>query len=256
MSLVPTLLWGALPIVLKLITQTLKPETITWYRFWSALLFFGVILARQKQLPFRKAQLRTSWLPLVIAIGGLCSNFVIFLYALHYVTPGASQVLIQLGPILTLLGSVLIFKEPFQVRQWVGFGVFVTGLILFFHHRISELVQTWSDYYVGILLIVLAAILWAGYALAQKRLLNEGWTPNQILFWIYLVGTVGLFPWSSPMTIRNLSITGWLLLGFATINGILAYVGFATAQVYWESSKISAVLTLTPLEILTYFFLI
>ena len=75
---------------------------------------------------------------LAIAAVGLCSSFVLYLSGLNHISSSASQVVIQTSPMFVVIGGVLIFKESFQIMQWMGFSVLVIGLAFFFNQRIMD----------------------------------------------------------------------------------------------------------------------
>ena len=75
---------------------------------------------------------------LAVATLALIGNYVLYLVALDHVTPSVTQVVIQLAPLLLLVGGVLMFREPFRRMQWAGFAVLVAGLLLFFNERLPR----------------------------------------------------------------------------------------------------------------------
>ena len=54
------------------------------------------------------------------AVGGLTGNYLLYIWGLDHVNPGAAQILIQVAPLLLLVASVFVFKESFTGRQWLG----------------------------------------------------------------------------------------------------------------------------------------
>lgn len=251
LALSTTLLWGTLPIALKMLLSHIDAITLTWYRFVAAVVLVGAYLIHRQALPKWHMLRGKTGLFLGIAILGLVGNYVVFLLGLDHISPEASQVLIQLGPMFFLLGSVFVFKEKFRPVQWLGFVILFFGLGLFFHHRIEEIIYQWSGYTLGLFWIVVAAAIWAIYALAQKQLMRE-MAPAQILLLIYVAGVFLLLPASNPTVVAQLSIGQWGLLAFSAINTVLAYSCFAKSQQYMESSRVSAVIALTPLFTLLF----
>ena len=90
--------------------------------------------------------------------------FVLNLYALNFIPPGASQVVIQLAPLFVMLGGVVLFREPFRTVQWGGLCILIVGLLLFFNHRLGDFVGNFTDYSFGEFLVVYAACVWASYS--------------------------------------------------------------------------------------------
>ena len=89
LALTTALMWGVLPIALKFTLAQMDAVTITWYRFLAAALILGAILAHRGRLPRLGALDSRGWILLVIAILGLCGNYVLYLLGLDYVTPVA-----------------------------------------------------------------------------------------------------------------------------------------------------------------------
>lgn len=247
LSLTTAFLWGLLPIALKGVLLQMDAITVTWYRFAVAAVFLLLYMAVRKRIPSLKALKGVAGLLMLIAILGLCANYVFYLFGVDLITPSSAQVMIQTAPMFMLLGGLVIFKESFNKWQWLGFASFVIGLILFFNMRFSEIMDNMDGAYtVGLFWMFLAAITWAAYALAQKQLLNN-YSSNQIMFIIYITSVFILLPWSEPDQVMPLNTLGWGLLIFCCLNTIVAYGAFAEALAHWEATRVSAILALTPL---------
>lgn len=250
-TLLTVLMWGLLPVALKVVLTVMDPITISWYRFslsaLIALLWYG---------HRRVDELTALWSPgnrrlTAIAVGGLLCNYLLYIWGLDHVTPGAAQILIQLAPLLLLIGSVFLFKEGFSAVQWLGVAALTLGMLLFFHQRLTNIVFTSGEYLIGIALIIVAAITWAFYGLAQKRLMAAH-NAKDLLFLICIAGTVLLLPLSRPQQISTLDATELALLVFCGLNTIIAYGAFGLAMSYWQASRVSAVLPIAPLLTLLF----
>ncbi len=251
LALVATVLWGALPIALKLLLGQLDPYTITWARFLAAAVLLGAYQLRRRALP-RLARLgRHEWRLLAVAVLGLAANYALFIVGLGFITPGAAQMLIQLSPMLLLLGGLALFGERFGPGQWIGFGALGVGLVLFFNDRLEELFGAFGDYSLGVVLVLISAVTWTAYALAQKQLLKALASEN-IMLLIYVGGVMLFWPLAEPTTVATLDGWGWALLGFASLNTVFAYGAFAEALDHWEASRVSAVIAVTPLLTLAF----
>lgn len=247
LAMATVFLWGLLAITLKLIlVGGMDAYTITWYRLTAAAIVLGVFQARRGQLPRLGALGGRGWGLLTLAMLGLLGNYVLFAVALNYVPPTTAQVVIQLAPILLLVGSLVIFREAFSAPQGLGVIVLLVGLLLFFNDRLDDLVGLSGRDAVGVALVVTSAILWAAYALAQKQLLVTLSSVN-ILLLIYVAGTVLLLPVSTPSQVTTLGGFDLGLLVFGVFNTLAAYGCFAEALEHWEASRVSAVISLTPL---------
>ena len=135
MSLTTAVLWGFLPIALKVALTGMDAYTITWWRFAISMLGLGAFLTWRSQLPRLRGTGRNAWMLLGIALVTLLANYLLYLIALDHTTPSVAQIVIQLAPLLLLLGGVFVFRERFAPRQWLGFVVLGIGLLLFFNRR-------------------------------------------------------------------------------------------------------------------------
>ncbi len=253
LSLTTAFLWGVLPIALKGVLVTIDAVTITWYRFIVSVALVALILYRRNRLPNTKwLKDRKLLLLFILVIIGLSSNYILYLMGLNLVTPSAAQVVIQIAPLLLLIGGLVVFKEEFSRLQWAGVLMFLLGLGLFFNHRLDSILQaiTTTDgdqnYAWGLLLILIAAVTWAAYALSQKQLLlNYG--SQQIMFIAYIAASLLFFPSAEVFSVSALTGVQWILLLFCCLNTFIAYGSFAEALEHWEASRVGAVLAITPL---------
>ena len=238
--------WGLLPIALAITLSTLDAYTVTCFRFVTAALALGGILAAMGRLPALGSIRRQGWIMLLIALGGLVGNFVLYVIALAHASPTINQVVTQLSPILLMLGGIALFHERFTARQWVGFALLLVGLPLFFNRRLPELLTWRSGLGLGVALLVLASIVWSVYGLAQKYMLRQ-LQGQQILVLLYAGSAIVLIPFSHPAKILELNTLQSWMLAFCCANTVVAYGAFAEALRHWEASRVGAALTLTPL---------
>lgn len=246
LALVTAVLWGILPIKLKEVLKVMDPVTVTWYRLMVSGSLLFLYLAATRRLPtFRPLGRKGGWL-VALAIAGLLGNYVLYLMGLRMLTPGTTQLVIQVAPILLLLGSLFVFKERFSLGQALGLLVLVSGFGLFFNQCLEELFTSLGSYTTGVLIVLGAAFVWTFYGLAQKQLLTV-WNSMQVMMVIYLGCALLLTPWVSPLEALQLSpLQGWLLLA-CCLNTLVAYGAFAEALAHWEASRVSATLAITPL---------
>ena len=246
LSLLTALLWGILPIKLKQVLQVMDPVTVTWFRLAvsGALLF--IWLASVKRLPSFKVLGRKGRVLVGLAVFGLVGNYVLYLIGLRLLSPGTTQLLVQVGPIFLLISSIFLFKERFSLGQGIGLAILLIGFGLFFNQRLVELLTSLGDYTLGVLIVIMASVVWTFYGLSQKQLLTV-WNSLQVMMVIYLFCALLITPWAHPAQALQLSpLQGWLLLA-CCLNTLVAYGAFAEALAHWEASRVSATLALTPL---------
>lgn len=259
LSLVTVFLWGILPIALAVTLQVLDVYTVTWFRFLVSFVLLAIYLASRQQLPTVE-QLRSLPLKLfAIAIVFLAINYILFLQGLAETSPSNAEVLIQLAPVSMGLGALVIFRERYNLTQWAGLSTLTLGFILFFNEQFQALIDAPTQYLIGSGLLVIAALAWAIYGLAQKQLLEKLPSSNIMLI-IYGTCTLLFTPFASPQPIPTLSALHLGMLIFCALNTLIAYGAFAESLEHWEASRVSAVLALAPIitliamEVVAYFF--
>jgi drug/metabolite transporter (DMT)-like permease len=245
MAMVTALSWATLPVALKITLEQLDPYTLTWFRFLvAALAMLAFVGARGGFASFAGLGGR-RWGLLLLAALGLIGNYLFYLLGVQHTTPGNAQLLIQLAPLLMALGGIFIFGERYRAAQWLGLAVIAVGLLLFFKDQVSAAANG-PAYVRGSLLVVVAAIVWAGYALLQKQLLVR-LSSAAIQLFIYALAAIVLLPLAQPRELLALDARHGWLLAFCAINTLVAYGAFAEALAHWQASRVSAVLAMTPL---------
>jgi drug/metabolite transporter (DMT)-like permease len=246
LSLITVTLWGLVPVALAIVLTKLDTYTINWFRFATAFILLGGYLAKQGNLP-KISQLRSVPAYLfAIAILGLMGNYVFFVMGLKATSPSHAEVLIQLAGVFLSLGGLLIFKERYTRSQWMGVGVLIAGFIGFFSEQLKVLAAQSDRYISGSIMLIIAGITWAIYALIQKQLLTK--LDSTHIMWV-IYGVCGLLFWTvaKPQTLLQLNSIEWIALIFCGLNTFIAYGAFAESLQHWEASRVSAILALAPI---------
>ena len=244
LAMITSFMWAVLPIALKTVLTELDPYTTTWYRFSLAGIMQTSMMLYLRKFPVRFYGTRTKLL-WAGAILGLVANHTFFVAGLKYLQPVATTIFIQLAPVFLLAGGLIIFKEPFSKLQWSGLGILLSGMVIFFWPEIRTLNALSTEFFIGVAMIVLAAITWTIYALCQKQLLVK-YTSRQVMTLVYLGGTLLLLPMSVPVNAFSLDAVRLGVLLFAGLNTFIAYGTFSEALNHWDASRVSAVLAIIP----------
>jgi drug/metabolite transporter (DMT)-like permease len=246
LSLLTVFLWGILPIALKVTLQVLDVYTVIWFRFLMSFVLLGVYLSLRRQLPTLEQLRSTSGKLLAISTIFLASNYFLFMQGLALTAAANAEVIIQLANVLLGFGGLVIFKEHYTLRQWLGVSVLTLGFALFFNAQFTNLITAPSQYLLGSGLIVLGAVAWAIYALAQKQLLKS-LPSSHIMLIIYGGCALLLTPFAKINTVFYLDNLHLGMLLFCGLNTLIAYGAFAESLAHWEASRVSAVLALAPI---------
>ncbi len=248
LSLVTAILWGTIPNILSIALQNVDTYTLTWFRFLSSFLLSGVYISlRHGRTGFKQPRLnRTGWLLLVVAILGVGLDYPLYLWGMAKTSPANAEVMIQLAPLLLGLGAIVIFKERYSLQQWLGVGILSAGFVLFFREQLRLLLVASGQYLTGSALVMLAAVCWVAYALAQKQLLRD-LSSELIMLIIYGSCALLYLPVAQPASLLNLDRLTLGVLLLSGLSTLISYGAFAESLAHWEASKISAVQSLTPI---------
>ena len=242
-SLVTALLWGVLPIFLKITLQGFHAGTISWFRFVFAFLLLAGILQWKEHKPLDILR-KPPWMGIV---GGAClsANYYWVTVAVDLSGPSNMAVLIQTASIFLVLVGVFVFHEHLTLRQVLGMFVAGVGLFLFFHDQQSRILET-GDYFYANFLIVLAALVWVGYMVSQK-FLSRQYGAQSLNLLVYAVATLTLIGGVEWADFTRAGLTAWLSLIFCGFNTLLAYGTLAEAVKYIPLALISVIISLNPL---------
>lgn len=127
----------------------------------------------------------------LIAAGGLLSGlgFVLGNSGQLTVSIGAASFLLGMQPLYIALFGVLLFREVFTARNWLGLGLAVAGLVLVALGQPGGL-----RFGAGVVLLIGAAISGAAAALVQRPLV-AAFDPLRASALIFLAGAAWLTPW-------------------------------------------------------------
>jgi drug/metabolite transporter (DMT)-like permease len=109
-SLVTAIMWGGLPIALKVVLGEMDSITVTWYRFSGSALIALLWYGHRSGDAIKRLLTPPLWPLTLLAVVGLLANYILYLMGLDKTTAEAAQILIQLAPLLLLVGIVWLFK--------------------------------------------------------------------------------------------------------------------------------------------------
>ena len=241
---ITAILWGFLAILLKITVAFLSPHTIVWFRFLIAFTVLFIFFSIQN--PGYLKIIRKPPIILLIAAFCLGLNYIGFMLGIHFTSPGNTQIIIQLGPILLAITGVVIYKESLSLKQLVGFGVAGVGFLIFYSNQFGNLLKDKGTFNTGVLYTVLGAICWVIYASIQKKLVQK-WPAQQLNLIIYGIPVIMFFPFVEFSGFEDLKIWQWGLLIFLGINTLIAYGSLTASFKYIEANKVSIIITLNPI---------
>jgi len=243
---VTALLWGFLPIFMKIALQEFSGGSIVWFRFTFAFGVLFLILKFQNKQP--ESIIKSPPGFGVLAGILLASNYFYFLKGVEMGTPSNAGILIQVAPVMLVFLGVVVFKERFKWNQGIGLATAVVGYIFFYRDQSRQ----WGSeaYTETSIYIVAAAVLWVGYMVFQKKLAVTHKAQDLNLL-VYGTAALVLIPTVVWTEFNNPNFGSWLLMVFLGVNTLLAYGCLAEAVNYIPLWMISVVITLNPFITLT-----
>jgi len=244
---VTALLWGFLPILMKIALQELSGGSIVWFRFTFA--FIALFLF----LKFRNKKPETIILspPRLGILAGffLAGNYFYFLKGVEFSSPSNAGILIQVAPVILVFMGVFLFKERLNWKQGIGLAIATLGFVLFYRDQSRQMGS--AVYSEASLYMVAAAVLWVGYMVCQKKL-SVAYESAYLNLLVYGTAALVLIPTVLWPDFNNLSLGSWGLMIFLGINTLLAYGCLAEAVNHIPLWLISVVITLNPFLTLVY----
>lgn len=217
--------WGISFVVTKIALQSFTPFCLIFFRFFTAALFFIVLLWRTGFPPFTRINLKALIL-LAIMQPGL--YFLFETTGLQYTSATKTSLIIATIPIVVLVLSACFLKEKLRTLNMLGIVLSLAGVALLVFGGKQ---QTFSDG--GLLgdLLIFGAVLAASMYMIMTRRLGESLTSLQITGMQIIFGALLFLPaflWDLPnlhwQEISRESIIALIVLTiFATIGAFICY---------------------------------
>lgn len=155
-------MWSATFASSKVLLRSFEPESIMLFRFCIA--WLGLFLLHPHV--HRPVSWRDELLFLVLGATGCTFYFLAENTALQYGTTVTVGLVVAVAPLLTLwLVHIFDKSEPVGWVHWLGSLVSFVGVALISFNGTFHLAGDWRGY----LLAILAALLWAVYSVAMRR---------------------------------------------------------------------------------------
>lgn len=179
---------------------------------------------------------------------GIAANQTLFLYGLRHTTAINATILVTTVPVFTVLGSVLIGREPPSLLKFAGIALAGLGAIyLIGPDRISLA----PDVALGNALIVLGMVCYAAYFLYSKSVLSR-YGSITVSFYVMFFASFGVLPFGL-MEVRQIALpqisgTVWFWVAYIVIfPTILTYLLNLWALKRVSSNLVAVYIYLQPL---------
>ncbi|MFY9712767.1 MAG: DMT family transporter [Microbacterium sp.] len=187
-ALVTVVLWASAFIGIRGAGPHFDPGALALLRMAVGTLALGIIAVRHGiRLPARR-----HW-PLVgvWGIGWFCIYNLALNSAELTLDAGTAAMVVNLAPLMVVVFSGLFLREGFPKPLLIGAPIAFLGVVLI---GMNSSTSAGLDV-TGLLLALLAAVMYAGCTLVQKHLLTSGADATTLTWLGAVVGTVALLPW-------------------------------------------------------------
>ncbi len=242
------LFWAGNFVIGRGMHEAIPPFAMATVRWLLAALIFT---------PFALHQLRHDWPTIkqnfgtifVLGVLGVgCFNSLAYI-GLNHTTALNGLIMQSAGPVLILLGALLLFGVKISLRQIVGVGISLAGVLVIVSKatltNLLALSLNKGDFW-----ILAAMSVWALYTVLLRK--RPDIHPVSFLattFWIGAIVNIPFFAWEH-LTIRQLLITPQSLAAIAYISifpSILAYLFYNKGVTLIGAGKAGMFLHFVPL---------
>jgi drug/metabolite transporter (DMT)-like permease len=225
LMIMATIFWAGAFIAGKFSVGEFPVFSLTFFRFlFATILIFAIMIKKEKDWKISKKDL-----PIFIALGivGMVGYHTFFFSALKYTTATNSSLINATNPIITTILAIIFLKEKIKTKNIVSILVSFFGVILIITNGDFSVLLNFKLNF-GDLLMIIAAICWASYAIISKKA-SYNYSPIKITSYAFLVCVVVLIPFvimEKPWVyIPNTTTVGWIsviyMSVFASVGGYL-----------------------------------
>ena len=237
------LIWASAIPLTKAAGGQLSPFALGLFRCIIAAVFLLIIGKFQGlRKPLCKKDLGLFFL---CGMMGFSLYLICFNIGMQTLTSATSSVIIALAPILTAAAAVKLYRETIKPIGWMSIGLaFIGVVILLFWNGVLSI-----D--IGIVWTLAAALLFCGYNLMNRYLMQKGYTSLEIVTWSMVCGAI-LMMGFLPQLISQITVVSGSCIGIAVYLGMMpsaiSYLLWAKAiSLSTRTSEVTNYMFVTPL---------
>ena len=202
------------PITRTIVPEALDPFVMTFFRMMGAAILFWAISPFTKK---EKVPPRDIMLFFFASLFAIVLNQTSFIYGLSKTSPIDASLVVTLLPIVTMLLSAIIIKEPITWLKAVGVLTGASGAIILVLNSNNE---SSSGSMIGNLIVLGSVTSFALYLTLFKDLISR-YSPLTAMKWMFLFAALLTFPMSfNLLTSTNISqfdTSVYLRIGYVVV---------------------------------------
>lgn len=241
--------WGGSSIAAKILMETTSPSIATILRFFGATiaLFFLVKVPNRKVIVTLKEHVSLA----ISGIVGITFCYYFYFEGLNLSSTFNAALFEAATPLLTFLIALFLRKEKFEKFQFLGLIIAYCGVfVIVAQGSIHNIIQ--FNFSAGDILLLLSTVCFAIYNILCRNISTS--LPVTIeTYYIFLYGSIGLFPWLLFKKIGNdklywdISIVNIVCVIFLALgSSAIAYLFFNEGIKELGASKASKCINLVP----------
>jgi drug/metabolite transporter (DMT)-like permease len=240
------ILFGTWPLFGKIVLRSMSPSSLVALRLTGAALAFALL--QRKLTPLLRMPLKDLGLLTLCSLMGIVGNQFLFVKGLSLTTVINATLLNTTIPAFTLFVSILVGYDRLSPRRLMGIVLAAGGVIYLVNPTRADLSAQTT---VGNLLLVSNSLLYAGYIVLSKDLLERYGALN-VITWMFLIAAVVAVPVGiyslQYENIGAISLGVWLAIGFIILfPTVAAYYLNAWALIKVPPSTVAIYIYLQPL---------
>lgn len=250
--LIAVVIWASTYSISKIGLETIPPITLVLARSIIACIFLYILIIKNRETNnlvklFKNYYKETFILGLT---GIFLQNGLSTLGLKLGATSGLAAVIVNSAPLFILVLAVFYLAEKLTLNKILGMFLGFIGMLLIVlpQEGIGEIFA--SKVFLGNLVILGAAIGWAIYSVANKKI-SKKFSPLVLTLGAYVMATLLLIPtafiFETPKVVFSLGILSWLIIFYLGIfaSGV-AFLLWNYSIIHLEVSKAAIYLYLIP----------
>lgn len=244
---------GSFPFI-KYGLVELDPVNLAFWRFLIATPILFLYASFRHKVEMLNFNLK-EWLMLIfLGLTGVSLLYIIQFMALKYTTAINGSILINVSAIFIAIMSILLLNEKINIKKALGIILGFIGIVVVISN--GEIRFFESSTLFGDLLMLFDGLIWAGYTIVGKSLLERK-NVEIITSWAFLFGTLTLIPFLifPGFKVPSQLITWSSVIYMGLLCSIFGYLVWYFALEREEATNVAVYIYLIPLftAIIAYF---